>query len=615
MSEAPQETGFFEELRRRKVFKVGAAYLVVAWVAVQAAGLGFPAFGAPDWALRVFILVALLGFPVSLVFAWAFETSSEGLRSDAPARGGKFLLAGAVALIALAFLWYFKAQPAVREDKDLAANAAVTPAAAAAAPISKKSIAVLPFTDLSPAHDQEYFSDGMAEEILNALAQVRDLKVAGRTSSFHFKGRNDDLRTIGKALGVAHVLEGSVRKQGDKVRITAQLVQTEDGFHVWSETFDGDLKDVFALQEKIARSITDKLQVVLSGDQSTRLVDAGTTDTEAYSLYLRATQIFNRRDAAHMVEARQLLLQAVSRDPKFARGFSRLAAVESISTNYFPDDIPALSAAVEEHARAATALDPGLAEPYGALGSLYSRQRRYAESFETFEKALALEPNDVTSNFWFGTLLATVGYETRANEQFDKTLSLDPLLPNGLLWRGMTDLYLGKVDTGADFVERAGESGIGHLGLGEALVYGARGDKAKAAQALAEGYRPFASDLPPGSTKLLADAVYGDAQARAATAKLADAYLAGKPRLLSAPLADALLRGGDPKRGLMLMSRGPSANDAMVIQAFWSVDSHELRQLPEFATFTKASGLTRLWDVRGNPDVCKRQPDGHYACD
>ena len=611
MSEPAQAPGFFEELRRRKVFKVGAAYLVVAWVAVQAAGLGFPAFGAPDWALRVFILVALLGFPVSLVFAWAFETSPEGLRSDTPARGGKFVLAGAVALIALAFLWYFKAQPAVRDGKELSPAAA----AVAAAPINRKSIAVLPFTDLSPGHDQEYFSDGIAEEILNALAQVRDLKVAGRTSSFHFKGRNDDLRTIGKALGVAHVLEGSVRKQGDKVRITAQLIQTEDGFHVWSESFDGDLKDVFALQEKIARSITDKLQVVLSGEQDARLVNAGTQDTEAYSQYLRATQIFNRRDPTRMAEARALLLQAVARDPKFARGFSRLAAVEAISLNYFPGRIDEFAATTEAHAHQATALDPSLAEPYAALGSLYSRQRRYLEAVEQYEKALSLDPNDVTSNFWYGTFLAQTGYEVHANQQFDKTLAIDPLLPNALLWRGMTSVCIGDLQAGKSFMDRAAESGIAHLGLGQSDLSEAAGNLKLAGQQLAAGYEPFASDLPPGATRVLAAAVYGDADARLAMHQIADAYLAKKPAQVSGPLIDALLRGGQPQRALKLLAKGPSANDAMLFQTFWKQGEHELRKLPEFAEFLTASGLTRLWDAQGNPDICKRQPDGRYACD
>ena len=164
-----------------------------------------------------------------------------------------------------------------------------------------------------PGVNQEYFSDGIAEEILNALVKVKDLKVAGRTSSFSFKGKNEDLRTVGKALGVAHVLEGSVRKQGDRVRITAQLIRTKDGFHLWSETYDGDLQDVFVLQERIAQAITGKLQVILQGDQKTRLVQAGTRNTEAYGLYLKASAIFNRREPCRRE------LQLISKIPQRER--------------------------------------------------------------------------------------------------------------------------------------------------------------------------------------------------------------------------------------------------------------------------------------------------------
>src|SRR5688572_8339349 len=188
------------ELSRRKVFKVGAAYLVVAWLAVQAVSIGFPAFDAPPWALRVFILVAMLGFPAVLVMTWAFEVTPQGVKADTAAPGTKRVVASALGLIALALAWYFYGQPAIRRE-----TAPAVPAAATTPAIPTKSIAVLAFTDLSPKHDQEYFSDGIAEEILNALAQVKDLKVAGRSSSFHYKGRNEDIRTIGKALGVAHV--------------------------------------------------------------------------------------------------------------------------------------------------------------------------------------------------------------------------------------------------------------------------------------------------------------------------------------------------------------------------------------------------------------------------
>jgi len=205
-------SALFAELKRRKVVKVGAVYLVAAWLAVQAASIGFPAFDAPAWVLRVFILVLLLGFPIVVVLTWVLELTPEGMRIEPSPVGNKRVIGIALVLVALGLAWFFFGQPSVRPGQQVVETAAIPKPAAAPAPVvDNKSIAVLAFTDLSPKHDQDYFSDGMSEEILNALAQIRDLRVAGRTSSFYYKGRNVDLRTIGKALGVAHVLEGSVR--------------------------------------------------------------------------------------------------------------------------------------------------------------------------------------------------------------------------------------------------------------------------------------------------------------------------------------------------------------------------------------------------------------------
>jgi tetratricopeptide (TPR) repeat protein len=308
------------------------------------------------------------------------------------------------------------------------------------------------------------------------------------------------------------------------------------------------------------------------------------------------------------------LLQAVARDPKFARGYSRLAAVESVAMNYFPEALDELSAAAEEHARIAIALDPGLAEPYAARGQLYLRQRRFQEAGEQYEKALVLDPNDVTSNFWYGTFLAETGYQTQANQQFDKTLAIDPLMPNALIWRGQTTIYMGDPKAAVPFIERAAETGIAHIGLAQSDLAAAQGDPKRAARELATAYAVFAGGLPTGSAQVLADAIFGDAQARIAADKIAKDYLAGKHGQISAPLLDALLRGGQAPRALGLLSPGPSANDAMIIQRLWSVELGGLRKTPEFANFLTASGLTKLWDARGNPDLCKRQPDGHYAC-
>jgi TolB-like protein len=609
-------SGFFEELKRRKVFKVGVGYLVVAWLVVQVASIGFPTFEAPPWALRVFILVVFLGFPIALLFAWAFEVTPEGLRADPIQRGSKRLVMVAVALIALAFAWYFKGQPSYREPPPVAATAASTQASAATTPapkvaVSKKSIAVLPFTDLSPGKDQEYFSDGVSEEILNALAQVKDLKVAGRTSSFHFKGRNDDLRAIGEALGVANILEGSVRKQGDKVRITAQLIQASDGFHLWSESYDGDLGDVFKLQERIARSITDKLQVILGAGQREQLVAAPTQNIEAYTLYLQASQVFNRRDGARWPEAIGQLEQALRLDPGFARAHSRLAAMQALTGNYYPEREAAAVAATESHARQALALDPGMAEPWAALGALYGRRRRFVEALDAIDHALQLEPDDVTANFWNGTILCQTGYMARCDAALDRVLQIDPMMPNALSWRGRRYVEAGQLELGEKMLQRSADAGLAHAGFALAALAEKRGDTAAARKYLLQGYAPLAAGLPPGAVEILVRGVYGSAQEHAAAISFIDRYLAGKPQPVSAVIAFALVRLA-PGRALVLFQDQATNNDSIFLGPMW--ESPDALASPEFPEFARRFGLARLWDKRGPPDLCRKNDKGDYVC-
>ena len=301
------------------------AWGILAFAVLQVAEPVMHAFHLPEWTLTAVVSVLGAGFPITVVLAWVFDLTAKGVTRTAPAP-------------------------------------AQAPAAEGA-----PSIAVLAFADLSPAKDQEYFSDGISEEILNALARVKGLKVAGRTSSFHFKGRNEDLHAIGAALGVQNVLEGSVRKQGNRVRITAQLIEAKDGFHLWSRTYDGELTDVFELQERIARAITEELKVVLQGDPRARLAPVATRNPEAYALYLQATAIFNRRDGSRFADAISQLDQAVVLDPGYARAHSRLAALHAVTPSYSARDVKASLAAAEKHARRAIELDAGLAEPHAVL--------------------------------------------------------------------------------------------------------------------------------------------------------------------------------------------------------------------------------------------------------
>jgi TolB-like protein/cytochrome c-type biogenesis protein CcmH/NrfG len=568
------------ELKRRKVFKVGAAYLVVAWLAVQAVSIGLPAFDAPPWVLRVFILFALLGFPAVLLMSWAFEVTPQGVKADAAAPGTKRVFASAAGLGVLALGWYFYGQPAIRGE---APHTVPTIEAAATPAIPAKSVAVLAFVDMSPAHDQEYFSDGIAEEILNALAQVKDLKVAGRSSSFHYKGHNEDLRAIGKALGVAHVLEGSVRSQGNRVRITAQLIRTADDFHVWSRTYDGELTDVFELQERIARSITDELQAALEEKQKTRLVKATTSSPEAYALYLQASDIFNRRDGKRMPEAIAKLEQAIKLDPAFARAHSRLAVVYAIFTVYRPRETDAFQAAARREANRAIALDATLAEPHAALGRIFGEQRRYIDERLAFTRAIALDPNDENTNFWFAASLINNGYTKQGVQMLDRVLAIDPLLPNALSWRGSAAFYAGDFEQGERLMRLAGENGLAHAGLQLSMATARRGDANQAARQLADGLRILDTGMPAGAPQILAAGVHGDAKARARALSLIDDYLASEPVPVSGAVPNVLLKLGEPSLALRAIQDRPSANDAMFFPLLWSPYGRDARRLPEFS--------------------------------
>ena len=262
------------ELQRRSVFKVGAAYLVVGWLVIQAASIAFPTFEAPAWALRVFIFVVLLGFPLALVLAWIFDVTPEGVKAEPAPVGNKRIYAVAAALVALAVGWFFFGmKPATVAGPDA------------------RSIAVLPFVNMSEEKENEFFADGLSEEILNSLAQIQGLQVVGRTSSFQFKGQNADLREVGAKLGVATVLEGSVRRSGDRARITAQLVRVEDGFHLWSDTYERTLDDSFAVQHEIAEKVAGAMHVILDDRQREQLRESGVKNVEAFIAFQKGVAL------------------------------------------------------------------------------------------------------------------------------------------------------------------------------------------------------------------------------------------------------------------------------------------------------------------------------------
>ncbi len=416
------------ELQRRKVFKVGAAYLVVAWLAVQAVSIAFPAFDAPPWALRVFILLSLLGFPLALVMAWIFDATPEGVKFDPLVSGSKRVFAVAAVLIALALAWYFRGQPALRADETVQPPAIVqAPAPAATPAISQKSIAVLPFVDMSQNKDQEYFSDGIAEELLNRLAKFPDLLVAARTSAFQFKGKTLDVADIGRQLRVAHVLEGSVRKSGTRLRITAQLIDTKTGYHLWSETYDRDAADIFKVQDEISNAIADELKARLV-DRLSAAKPARTANPAAYDDYLKGRGFIALRRVANLDKAIAAFDRAIAADPDYSAAHSgRAFAYLLLPMWNAPGSSEVALAAAQTSAEKALQLDPDNAEAYMVRGTAAFFRKDASAASADLDRALALAPGSVDVLNMDGDFRLNVGDLGAAERDKRQAMALDPL--------------------------------------------------------------------------------------------------------------------------------------------------------------------------------------------
>jgi len=417
---------FFAEIKRRNVLRAAALYVGAVWALSQGMAQLLPVFDFPNWVVRWFVIAAMIGFPLAMALSWFYEWTPQGIQreSEVPPdesvtrETGRKMDRWIIAVLAVAVV--------------LLLTEILVPPKESSAADTTKSIAVLPFVNMSGDKDNEYFSDGISEEILNALAQVRGLKVAGRTSSFYYKGRDEDLRTIGKALGVANILEGSVRKQGDRVRITAQLIRVADDSHLWSQAYDGDLSDVFKTQENVARAITEKLQVALVGIQKTQLVAVATLDTQAHSLYLQAREAYRARGAG-VQRSIDLYRAALKRDPKFALAWAGLCGSLNVLPYYLPQDqavrLPDIYREAEDAGLRAIELDPGLAAPHVMLGNLYANHWRWRDAEQQFERAQALAPPDSEFYFAYTDWLGSMGRADEALDAARRAVELDPKAP------------------------------------------------------------------------------------------------------------------------------------------------------------------------------------------
>jgi len=423
---------------------VGIAYAVSAWVLLQVVDLVLENIAAPTWVMQIFMLALAIGFPLAFIFAWAFEMTPEGVKLERDVdrsksitqttaqRMNRNIIIALVIAVALLLVDRFRPQETVTEShlpQEANSSEPLSPANSSLAQIeekTEKSIAVLPFVDMSPEGDQGYFADGISEEILNVLVKTHSLKVAGRTSSFQFRGRNEDLRTIGEQLSVEHILEGSIRKANNRVRITAQLVAANDGFHLWSETYDRELTDIFAIQDEIARSITDALAIELDlaeGEHS--LASVSTSNMEAYDRYLEAKGLIAQR--VDFPRAISLLNEATELDPGFAAGWAANAQAHSLSIYYLSVDRDETKSMAESMAIKALEIDPNLSMAHSVLGDIYRDRYEWMKAKESYLRALALNPDDIEANEQYTQMLWRVSYFKEALKYSSRATELDPL--------------------------------------------------------------------------------------------------------------------------------------------------------------------------------------------
>jgi adenylate cyclase len=451
---------FLARLKQRKLVQWALAYAAAAFALLQGIDIVAQRFGWPDAVERSLIIVICVGFFVVLLLAWY-----HGERGTQRASGTELLLLALMLALGGGFLWKFAGTPtnhgvitasATPTAQKAPALASAAPAASNAVPaaavttIPVKSIAVLPFVNMSGDPKNDYFSDGITEEILDALAQVPKLKVAARTSAFAFKGKAEDQRKVGEVLDVATVLEGSVQKSGDEVRITAQLIDTRTGYHLWSEKYDRKLTSIFAVEDEISKAIADKLQVQLAGGSSQSLVAHKAVDPRAHDYYLRGLTLLAARSVSKAVEAFQ---QAVAVDPDYAQSWAALAEAQALLFSYAPvseeiADTHALTAA-----QRALALDSSIALAYVAQGMVYTNQMRWADADRAFRRALTLAPGDAEAMNQYAQFLFGAGQLEPALTEIERALQRDPLSGTHCAIRAELLLVLHRDDAAVKQIE------------------------------------------------------------------------------------------------------------------------------------------------------------------
>jgi TolB-like protein/Flp pilus assembly protein TadD len=423
-SEVSETPSFFSELRRRNVYKVAVAYAVISWLLIQAASILLPTFEAPAWVMKAFVVFLALGFAASVFVAWAFEMTPHGMKrtedvspDEVIPQWSKRKFAALIVSVAVIAAGLFVYQ-LVRKSSPTNVPSA-----------NSKSIAVLPFDNLSRDPDNAFFAEGMQDEILTRLAKVADLKVISRTSTQRFKSAPANLPDIAKQLGVMNILEGSVQKSNDQVRVNVQLINALTDAHLWAEIYDRKLSDIFAVQSDIAKTVADTLQAKLTGSEKQMIAAQATTDTTAYELYHKGRSLWGKRTGDNIPKAIAYYEQAIARDPNYALAYAGLSSAYILSPFYASANRLEMAAKAKEAALKALRLDPNLAEAHAALGKvLFFGEIDLAGAAREYKRAIELKPNDADAHHWFSNdILAALGRFDEAIAEGKRSVELDPL--------------------------------------------------------------------------------------------------------------------------------------------------------------------------------------------
>ena len=600
----------FEELKRRNVIRIAMLYLVSSWALLQLADVLSSLLNVPDFAGSIVIMLLVLGFFPALIFAWVYEMTPEGLKREVdvdrsasmtPETGKKINVVIVVLLvIAIAGLIADRLMPATSVEK------IVVVTESPAAPINDLSIAVLPFADLSPGGDQEYFSDGIAEEILNVLVRIEDLKVASRTTSWGFKGQEAlGIPFMAEKMRVRHVLEGSVRKSGETVRITAQLIDAETDQHLWSETYDRTLtaESVFEVQDDIAESIVERLGIIMDPGAVAPSHAADTSNIDAYELYLEAWQLFVERRS--LPRAIDLFEQAVAADPGFARAWSGLAAIYNVAPGwgYFDREYSPLA---REAAEKAIQLDPELSLPYAVLALDMNLRLPvdFEKSLALFDEALARNPKNTTAYLWRTIVYLDLGYFDEAERDAQQCLDIDPAYDICRSFLALAALFAGDTERALEIHETVLSHGFNGNNVPFLFLFMATGEERTALASMA------ANNAARGINKATVHeyrALIDPAFDYEAEKTLIDqAYFrAGEAAPVWNPASPDFL----------FIYRQYDQLQSTELPYWWYPYPLEFRNSPHRKRLMRLTGLPVYWRKHGFPPQCRPIGDDDFECD